>query len=388
MVQGVGEALLFVGHHLLDEGAGLMQFRVNVPHELHHLFGDRREKRGLEVQQAPEAQGPAHDASKHIAPPLVTGQDAIGHEKRGGPGMVGQDPEGHIFDIVVLAVSEARQFLHPADNGAQEIRVEIAVHPLENSREPLQAHARVDAGLREGMHDPVCGAVELHEDQVPDFQIAVAFADADGAVRTAGHVVALVEDDFRAGTAGAGVPHGPEIVFLPQAHDAFRGETGDFLPKLAGFIVVVEHRGPEALLGEAVFDGEELPGRLDGPHLEVIPKGEIPQHLEKGVVPGGVAHVFQVVVLAPGPDALLGTGGPGVGALVLAQETALELHHAGVGEEQGGVAVGHERRAGDDRMALGCVVAQKGVAHVAADHDWEASCSVAGSATGGVAPAP
>jgi hypothetical protein len=44
--------------------------------------------------------------------------------------------------------------------------------------------------------------------------------------------------------------------------------------------------------------------------LEIIAEGKIAQHLEKGMVPGGVADVFQVVVLAPGPDAFLGGGGP------------------------------------------------------------------------------
>ena len=40
-------------------------------------------------------------------------------------------------------------------------------------------------------------------------------------------------------------------------------------------------------------------------------------------MPGGVAHVFQVVVLAAGPDALLGTGGPGVGTLFFPQKHRL-----------------------------------------------------------------
>ena len=82
----------------------------------------------------------------------------------------------------------------------------------------------------------------------------------------------------------------------------------------------MEDRGPEALRGQLVVLGQELPGHFNGPVLEIIPEGKVPQHLEKGVVPGGVADVFEVVVLAPGPDALLGTGGPAVGARLLPQE--------------------------------------------------------------------
>ena len=55
---------------------------------------------------------------------------------------------------------------------------------------------------------------------------------------------------------------------------------------------------------------------------------------------GGVAHVLQIVVLAAGAHAALGRGGAPVGALLAAQEHVLELHHAGVGEQQGGVVGG------------------------------------------------
>ena len=43
--------------------------------------------------------------------------------------------------------------------------------------------------------------------------------------------------------------------------------------------------------------------------FEIVAKGEVAEHLEKGVMPGRVAHVFQIVVLAAGPYAGLGRGG-------------------------------------------------------------------------------
>ena len=49
---------------------------------------------------------------------------------------------------------------------------------------------------------------------------------------------------------------------------------------------------------------------------------------------GRAAHVFQVVVLPAGPDALLAGGGALVVALLRAQEDVLELVHARVGEEE------------------------------------------------------
>jgi len=61
------------------------------------------------------------------------------------------------------------------------------------------------------------------------------------------------------------------------------------------------------------------------------------------------AYVLEVVVLAASADALLAVSGPlevvqgGVGRR-LAEEDRLELVHAGVREEEGGVLEGHDGR--------------------------------------------
>ena len=88
--------------------------------------------------------------------------------------------------------------------------------------------------------------------------------------------------------------------------------------------------------------GDELPGERDRVALEVVAEGEVAQHLEEGVVPLGVAHLLEIVVLAAGADALLAGRGAGVVALLLAEEGALELHHAGVGEQQGRIVGGYQ----------------------------------------------
>ena len=99
--------------------------------------------------------------------------------------------------------------------------------------------------------------------------------------------------------------------------------------------------------------GEKLPGEADRVFLEIIAEGEIAQHLEKGVVAGGVADIVEVVVLAAGAHAFLRRGGADIGPLFRAGEDVLELHHAGIGEEQGGVVARHQRRGRHDGMALG-----------------------------------
>src|SRR5690606_28091630 len=82
------------------------------------------------------------------------------------------------------------------------------------------------------------------------------------------------------------------------------------------------------------------------------------------VVAGGVAHVFQVVVLAAGAQASLHRGRAHVGALVCAEEHVLELDHARVGEHERGVIARHQRAGRHYGVALGGEEVQEGLANV------------------------
>ena len=77
--------------------------------------------------------------------------------------------------------------------------------------------------------------------------------------------------------------------------------------------------------------------------LEVVAEAEVAEHLEERVMPRRVAHVLEVVVLAARAHAALRARGAHVVALCPAEENILELHHAGVGEEQRRVVARHER---------------------------------------------
>ena len=97
----------------------------------------------------------------------------------------------------------------------------------------------------------------------------------------------------------------------------------------------------------------ELPGEADRVALEVVAEREVAEHLEEGVMPGGVAHLLEVVVLAAGAHALLRRGRAplAVRRLLHAEEHLLELHHARVDEQQRGIVGGHERRSSGGRRA-------------------------------------
>ena len=117
------------------------------------------------------------------------------------------------------------------------------------------------------------------------------------------------------------------------------GESGDLAPERARLGVAVMHGDAEPVRRDAEIGlaGDELPGVADRVALEVVPEREVAQHLEEGVVPLGVPHLLQIVVLASRPDALLAGRGAAVLPMLLAEEGALELHHAGVGEQEGGI---------------------------------------------------
>jgi hypothetical protein len=100
---------------------------------------------------------------------------------------------------------------------------------------------------------------------------------------------------------------------------------------------------------------QQLPGELDRILLEVVAEGEVAQHLEERVVPGRIADVLQVVVLAARAQRALRGRGTLVGARLLPQEDILELHHPGVGEEQRRIVGRDERARGHDGVALGAV---------------------------------
>ena len=316
---------------------------------------------------------PAHDPAQHVAAPLVGGRDAVGDEEGGGARVIGDHAHGDVR-LLLEAVALARAPLDVSDEGAEEVGVVVGALALHHRRDPLEPHARVDGRFRQRSHPAARVAVELHEDQVPDLEPAVAIAGgpetaSSGLLLRARQMVALVEVDLRARPARTRVSHRPEIVLLAQAQDAVVTHARDLLPEGEGVVVVDEHRGLEPVLGQPPLVRQELPAVGHRLRLEVIAEGEVAQHLEEGVVARGAPDVLEVVVLASGADALLGGGRAHVVAAFLAEEEALELHHAGIREEEGGVLGGHEGRGADHGVAVPLEVVEEALAEiVAGDH--------------------
>ena len=185
----------------------------------------------------------------------------------------------------------------------------------------------------------------------------------------------LVEMDLGTGTAGPGVPHGPEVVLLSQAKDPAGWNSDLSVPDPVRIVIIPVDGDPELFRLQPVDSGHQLPGQRDGFRLEVVAEGKVPQHFEEGVVPGGFAHVLKVVVLSAGPNAFLGGGGPKVVPPLPSQKNVLELIHAGVGEQQGGVVGGDQRGALDDAMPSLMKIFQELPAGVVSSHGFGFLCA-------------
>ena len=119
-----------------------------------------------------------------------------------------------------------------------------------------------------------------------------------------------------------------------------------------GFIIFVEYRDPETILRNSERAGHEIPREMNRFALEVIAEAEIAEHLEKSVMPRRVADILQIVVLAAGAHAALRARGARIVARLLAEKHILELHHAGIGEQQRRIVARDERTRRHDRMAV------------------------------------
>jgi hypothetical protein len=169
-----------------------------------------------------------------------------------------------------------------------------------------------------------------------------------------------------AGAAGAGVAHAPEIVRGRDADDPLLRQAGDPAPEASGFLILAIDRDQQPLGRQGEIAGDEVPGVGDRLFLEIVPEGEIPQHLEKGVMPGGVADIVEIVVLAAGAHALLRRRRPAVGPPLLPREDVLELDHAAVREHQRGVVSRHKGRALHHGVAMAREVIEEGGADIVA----------------------
>ncbi len=229
-----------------------------------------------------------------------------------------------------------------ADQCLEKIDIVIVMHTLQNRRDAFQTHARInrrtwqiDALLRREL-------LELHENKIPNFDETIAVFIC-GAGRATPDMIAMIVEDFRTRTAGAGITHCPEIVARRNADDAIIRKTGDLLPEIRSVVICVINGDKELIFVEAKLFCDQVPRMADRFFLEVVAKGEITEHFKERVVTSRVADIVQIVVLAAGAHAFLRSGRAAVWALFKTGKDVLELHHARIGEHECWVVARHQR---------------------------------------------
>ena len=239
--QRLAEARLLLLQRRLDQRLRADQLGISGAH-----LGDQRRhqpphQRLLRAEQMRVAHRPAHDPAQDIAPALVGRQHAVGDEEAAGAQMVGDDA---VAGLAARLRPRCRgQLLAGCDQRLERVGVVIVVDALEHRGDALEAHAGVDALLRQLGDDLARRLLVLHEDEVPDLDEAVAVL-VRAAGRAAGDMLAVIVEDLRAGPARPVVAHRPEIVLGRDADDAAFGQAGDLLPQVEGFVVgVIDGRG-------------------------------------------------------------------------------------------------------------------------------------------------
>src|SRR5262249_32046288 len=141
--------------------------------------------------------------------------------------------------------------------------------------------------------------------------------------------------------------------------DAALRQIGDRLPQGERVVVVGEDGRAEPASIEAQVARQKLPGEGDRVLLEVVAEREVAEHLEEGVMPRRPPNVVEIVVLAARSDALLTRGGALIVTPLLAEKHTLELHHPGIGEEQGRITGRNQAGGADARVTVTLEVREK-----------------------------
>ena len=310
----------------------------------------------------------AHDAAQHVAAAFIAGNHAIDDQERAGAYVIGDDFQRIIAEVFAFCFTRCR-----LGQVLKQIDFVVRMHVLQYRRNAFQSHAGIDRWFGQRMQLAVVVAVELHEHEVPDFNVAVAvgFRRAGRSTRDIGTVVVK---NLAARAAGAGFAHLPEVVgtaarLVADARDALARHADLVGPQVIRFVVGLVDRHPQLFFRQLVDRRQQFPRVMNRVFLEIITERKIAEHFKKRVVARGIADVFQVIVLAAGAHAALRGGSALVGTLLLAEKHVLELHHAGIGKKQRRIVAGHERAGRHDGVALGFKVIEKLLADFTAVHD-------------------
>ncbi len=257
VLERLAEAFFFLLQHLFDARRSIGQLRIGLAHFQHQILDQPvKERLGL-AQLVAVAQCAADDAAQDITAPFIARDHAVDDQERTGTDVVGDHAQGIVGEVGAAGFTRGG-----LDQALEQIDFIIGMHVLQHRSDPLQAHAGIDARLRQRMQRAVLVLVELHEHQIPDFDVAITvLLGASG--RAAPDFRTVVVEDLRAWTARAGLGHLPKIVrrvartlVVADAHDALGRHADLVLPDRVRLVVFLIDGNPQLFLRQPVDDGQ------------------------------------------------------------------------------------------------------------------------------------
>ena len=156
----------------LDQRLGAAELGI-----CHAHFGNQRRDQAVH-QRFPGAEQMCvthrapHDAAQHITAPVLARQHAVGDQEGDGARVVRDHLVGEPAGLKLVRIG-AEQLAHLGVEGREEVRVVVAADPLDNARDALEAHPSIHRRFRQGMQNASFIAIELHEDQIPNFDVTI-----------------------------------------------------------------------------------------------------------------------------------------------------------------------------------------------------------------------
>ena len=318
-IEGGMETVFLYAGHFLNKGLLVHQFRIRRFHHVDDYVDHLADESVLNTQKLSETDSPAQDSAEHIAPAFIGRKDAVGNHIGNGSGMVGNYLQSHI-SLGALAIGHAGQSRGFFDNWEEKICFKIILFLLKHGSQTFKAGAGINILLSQRQVGAVFLAVILGENQVPDFQEAIAVA-THLVFRVRAEFFALVVENFRVRAAGT-FPDFPEVIGQ-RINMVFR-QTDHLVPVIMGLMVIGINGDIQAGLVQFQNFRQEFPGPADGFFLEIVAKGEVPQHFKESMVAGCMAYVFNIA----GADALLAGGDTMTRRFHLACKVRLQRRHA------------------------------------------------------------
>ena len=179
-LHGAVEALFFQRDDVFDALGLLHQFAVMLAHVVDDGIRDFRQEGAVKAELAAKASRPPDDDAGNGRAAFGAGQDTVADEEDSRPRMIGDDAVGHDIGIA-MGIAVPGQRLYAPNDGHEQIGFVVGFHALQHRNDTLQAQACVHARRwqRHIVQAAVLGigllAIELHEDQIPDFQEALFF---------------------------------------------------------------------------------------------------------------------------------------------------------------------------------------------------------------------